>query len=215
MFVFSTAASAAVLPPGSGGSLPDIFPACPGCTAIEAITGGPTTTSFNGVVLTVDIATVVYSDPSNPFGAGKLDFIYQFTNESSSTASISHVTARNFAGFMTDVGYTAMGATFGNFGDFFVNGSVAPRLVDRNTASTVGFEFAVPPGEAPNALIIQTDATQFTFGEMKMFFDDGGAMTIGAFGPAVTPAVPEPATLSLFALGLVGFAIRRKASPLC
>src|SRR5262249_40699134 len=115
MFVLSAAANATVLPPGSGGSLPDVFTACPGCAPPFGgilIQQGPTTASFNGVVLTVDIVTTVYSDPSNPFGAGKLDFIYQFTSESSSTASVSRFTATNFAGFKTDVGYTPTGATF-------------------------------------------------------------------------------------------------------
>jgi hypothetical protein len=41
------------------------------------------TGSFSGVVLTVDLVSAVYSDPSNTFGSGKLDFTYQVTNASS------------------------------------------------------------------------------------------------------------------------------------
>jgi hypothetical protein len=219
-FILPAVANATVLPPGSGGFLPDVFPACPGCNHTGAFEGGPSTASSNGVVLTLDISEAEYSDPSNPFGAGKLDFVYQFTNESSSTASVDRFTATNFAGFRTDVGYTATGASLPvwggpvlnpSLGILFVNGSVAPGLVDRNTASTVGFGFAVPPGETSFALIIQTDATQYTPNAEVTVFFDGGAITVdGVSGPKVTTAVPEPATLSLFGLGLIGLGLSRR-----
>jgi hypothetical protein len=110
MFVFSAAASATVLTPGSGGQLPDVFAGCLGCTLLASHDSGFVTGSFDGVVLTVDVVAAVYSDPSNAFGAGELDFMYQVTNESRSTDSVGRITATNFAGFETDVGYTAADA---------------------------------------------------------------------------------------------------------
>jgi hypothetical protein len=125
------------------------------------------------------------------------------------------MTATNFAGFVTDVGYTAAGGSLP--GGLFVNGSIAPGLVGRNTASTIGFGFAVPPlfalvppGEASTVLIIQTDAAQFTVGQATVI--DGQAMTLGAFGPVVSTAVPEPATFLLLGgslLALSGIRIGR------
>jgi hypothetical protein len=98
MFILSAAANATVLPPGSGGQPPDVFAGCPGCTLLGT-SGGPgfvVTANINGFVLTMNFVSAVYSDPSNPFGAGKLDFMYQFTNESSSTTGVAHVTEFNF-----------------------------------------------------------------------------------------------------------------------
>jgi hypothetical protein len=197
---FSAGASASILTPGTGGQLPDIFAGCSGCTLLASNDSGLMTSSFNGVVLAFDLVSAVYSDPSNTFGAGDLDFMYQVTNESSSTDSIGRVTAISFAGFQTDVGYTAAGSTLP--GGLFVDGSVAPGLVDRNTASTVGFGFAVapsfqlvPPGEASTVLIIQTNATRFTSGQVSVI--DGKATTVDSFGPA---SVPEPRSL-LFLVG--------------
>ena len=83
MFVFSAAESATVLTPGTGGQLPDIFTGCSGCTLLASENTGFVTGSFNGVVQTVDLVSAVYSDPSNTFGSGKLDFTYQVTNASS------------------------------------------------------------------------------------------------------------------------------------
>jgi hypothetical protein len=159
------------------------------------------------LTLTFDLVSAVYSDPNNTFGAGDLDFVYQVTNEASSTDSIGRVTATDFTGFQTDVGYNTAGSTF-PFSPFATDGTVAPGLVDRNTASTIGFGFAVPPlfalippGHASNVLEIQTDATNFQLGQASVV--DGKATTVDAFGPA-TAAVPETAsTLELLFLGLI------------
>ena len=211
--ILSAGARASILTPGTGGQVPDVFTGCSGCTLLASTNSGIVSGSFNGLVLNFDLVSAVYSDPSNTFGAGDLDFMYQVTNEPTSTDSVGRVTATDFAGFMTDVGYTAAGASLP--GGLFVNGSVAPGLVDRNTASTVGFGFAVPPlfalvppGEASTVLIIQTDATRFTIGQASVI--DGKATTINALGPAA--AVPEPISFLLVGGGLLilgGSRIRR------
>jgi hypothetical protein len=209
--IFACGASASVLTPGTGGQLPDVFAGCAGCTLLATANTGPISSTFNGVTLTFDLVSAVYSDPSNTFGAGDLDFMYQVTNEASSTDSVGRVTATDFAGFQTDVGYTAAGSSLP--GGVFVNGSVPPGLVDRNTASTIGFGFAVPPlfalvppDEASSVLIIETDAARFMTGQASVI--DGKATTVNAFGPAA--AVPEPISFLLVGAGLLGIGCSRR-----
>lgn len=196
--------------PGTGGVLPDIFAGCSGCTLLASNDTGPITSTFNGVTLTFDLVSAVYSDPTNLLGG--LDFMYQVTNEATSTDSIGRVTATDFSGFRTDVGYNTQGSTFPT-SPFATDGTVPPGLVDRNTASTVGFGFAVPPlfalvppGKSSNVLEIQTNATNFQLGQASVI--DGKATTVDAFGPAT--GVPEPTSLLLLGGGLLALgSIRR------
>ena len=174
-----------------------------------ALTNNPFVGSAGTLSGTIQAA--VYSDPLNTFGAGDLDFVYQITNSASSTDSISRVTAINFTGFSTDVGFTATGSGLGNG---FVNGTVAPELVDRQSADVVGFTFnapltdAITPGATSTVLVIETNATHFTSGNVSVI--DGSVITVPAFSPT---AVPEMSSVTLLGLGLVclgGVAVARK-----
>ncbi len=208
LLVFLGVAHASVLTPGTGGQLPDIFSGCAGCTLLASHDTGVVTASSGGVTLSFDLVSAVYSDPNNTFGAGDLDFMYQVTNLASSNDSIGRVTVTNFTGFQTDVGYNLTGSTFPG-SPFATDGTVAPGLVDRNTASTIGFGFAVPPlyalvgpGQASTVLVVETNATNFQLGQANVI--DGQAVPTDAFGPAGTPSVPEPSTMILMGSGIAG-----------
>ena len=212
MLIFSEAVSASLLAPGTT-LPPDIFSACPGCTLEASLNSGPITVSNGqGITLTFDALSAVYADPSNPFGAGRLDFVYQLANLSGGNDFIGRVTAGVFSGFMTDVGFTATGSALP--GGLFVNGTQAPQLVSRsatvpNNGATVGFIYnalapsTFAPGTTSTALIIQTDATNFKAGNVNLIDDVVGSTA--AFEPA-TP-VPLPGTFLLLLLGVAGLAV--------
>jgi hypothetical protein len=208
----SQAAHASIVTPGPGAFPPDIFITCAGCTLLASIDSGPITA---GGILTFDVVSAVYADPTNTFGPGHLSFMYQISNSATSTDSIGRVTATSFTGFQTDVGFNPIGA--GLAGGLFVNGSVSPELVDRVTAGTVGFSFnapltlLIPPGSTSVVLEIQTDATNFKPGKANII--DGAVSTVDAFGPATGTFVPEPTSLVLLGSGLLALSgIRRRWS---
>jgi hypothetical protein len=210
MLIFSEPVSASLLPPGTT-LPPDIFPACPGCTLEASLSSGPITFSNGqGITMTIDVVSAVYSDPSNPSGAGNLDFVYQITNVSGNDF-IGRVTAGVFSGFITDVGFTATGSALP--GGLFVDGTQAPQLVSRsaavpNNGATIGFIYnalapsTFAPGTTSTALIIQTDAKYFTAGNVNLIDDVVGSAP--SFEPS---AVPLPGTFLLQLLGVAGLAV--------
>lgn len=164
---------------------------------------------FNNASLVTSgtVMEAVYSDPTE---GGTLDFYYQVMNDASSASAIARVTASDFAGFLTAVGFRtdAVGP--------FVVGTVAPpptALADRSTNDqTVGFNFQPPatgeisPGSTSVTLVISTNAKTFTLGSFSLI--DGGTQTIAGYQPA--GMVPEPASMALIGGGfLLLAAIRR------
>jgi hypothetical protein len=150
----------------------------------------------------------VFSDPTNTFGAGDLDFVYQVSNSAGSTDSIGRLTASSFLGYSTDVGYTSTGSALDSS---FVDGSVAPELVDRvSPGGVIGFGYNAPlfdsvsPGETSNVIVIETDATNFQAGSLNII--DGGVTTVAAYEPTGPPSVPEPNFLLLLCMGLLALA---------
>src|ERR1035437_1766450 len=171
-----------------GGSVPP-SPLTPG-GILEATTSGTVSTptfSFN-------YSEWVYSDPSNSWCAGCLDFVYQFKDLGPDV--LARFTMYNFAnstgGWNLDVGTNPFG-----FHD--------PTTIDRSmTGSVVGFNYnpgdEIVPGETTPLLVIETDARHFDFNGYL-----SGARRSRSPAKGSSPAtVPEPSPLSLIGSGLVG-----------
>jgi hypothetical protein len=136
--------------------------------------------AFTGLV-----DSYVYTDT----GTGDLDFLYYLEDDSTSADTLGRLTASNFSGVTTDVGYSS-----------FYGGAVAPTLITRGsgTGDTIGFNFTpggLPQDDLSYLLVIKTNATNFTTGNVSII--DGGTANVSSYEPT-----PEPAFSSLLLGGL-------------
>jgi hypothetical protein len=195
-FALGSVASATVLTPGTSNAAPDAFSNA-GWTLL-ASTG---TQALSSGTFSANATAWVYSDTSNTFCSGCLDFVYQVMR-TGGTDTIERITAGSFAGFSTDVGSVTLSA------------GVTPSTVDRSSAGTVvGFNYqgasALSGTQGTQLLVIETNATQYTSGLMSV--QDQQTVNGVSFAPTT---VPEPVSMSLLGgglavLGLLRF--RRKA----
>jgi len=163
-------------------------------TLLASIIGG-TIAPFPVSDFTVTYSTWVYSDPTNNFCIGCLDFVYQFTNNGPSVNE--RYSMGSFSGFQVDAGTSPFGMH-------------DPNTVDRSFSGngpTVGFNFdqfgnEIVSGETTVQLVIETDARYFTNGLVSAQNSTAGSNI--AFQPA---AVPEPTTLALMGGGLSVFGL--------
>jgi len=156
-------------------------------------------------------------------GSGTLDFYYQVVLNTTSTncggggqPGCDPLSRETNIDYNNGGPWTTWAATRGDAVDVFSAGTVFPITADRNAGgNVVGFSFQPPdgakiqPGQTSAILIVSTNATDYSLGAASVI--DGGVTTVSAFQPG---AVPEPATMALFGLGLLAVAgIRRLRKP--
>lgn len=193
-------------------------------TTLEASTTGTWSLGSGNAAAHGTYTDAVYLNTS-----GTLDFVYQFSNASTSKVGITSTTGFSFTGFGSpisptgvDVGYVANGGSLP--GGIFVNGStITPGIPDNisrsGDGSTITFNFNIfstadniGPGMTSAVLMISTNANKFTSGALVGLITSG-ATTLNGFQP--TSVIPEPsfliplAGLSLVLGGLVAFRRRR------
>lgn len=152
--------------------------------------------SSTGVIaeptFTVNFATSVFSDSSNTFCSGCLDFTYSFTNVSTSHESNERVSMSNFGVVKVDAGY-------------ITGAGVVPATVSRDVVGEViafnytGSSHELDPGHDTVELVIETNAIKFEPGFVSA--QDGTAGTGEAFQPEAV--VPEPSSLILLGGGVL------------
>lgn len=193
----ASAYGAALVPP-QGPIAPDSWASCTGCAPLgTGIFGTGATGPSLGFVYSAGVFT---DDAMNPYGLSDLDFVYSFLNNATSTALIARITATNFTGFNTDVGFFTAAA--------FPGGTIIPTTVDRNSANTVGFTFnSFAAGDESLVFVIKTNATAFSSGSLSIIDNGGGSASVMAFAPV---PVPEPQLLWPLGLALLAMAAYRR-----
>lgn len=202
-------AQATILPPtGSAPVAPTPFttPATGPFLANTGLQSFVATNSLGQKTIVGEYDAEVYSDPSNTFCAGCLDFFVLVESSTASTDAIERITLAAFGNFQTNVGYST--------GAGSPKGGVDPATVDRSSnGNVVGFNFStptgVPVGGETQVLEIQTNAKSFMVGTLQII--DSSVASVAAFDPC---PVPEAGSISLTLLGGgvlgLGVMIRRR-----
>jgi len=148
-------------------------------------------------------SSVYDMDSGNTSGSTALTFTYQITNFVGSLHDLHRFTVSSFANFTTDVSY------------FSPTAGAVPTFIDRNPAGdVVGFSYPITipgvfvgtpiaPGVTSALMVIQTDAQLYKTTLASVI---NGSVTM-VLSLAPDRLVPEPSTLTLGAMGLVGTAI--------
>lgn len=152
-----------------------------------------TSGTIDAITFSGTYTAAVYSDMSNVFGAGDLDFLYTFTNVSGDT--VHRITAGNFTGFSVEAGVLTFNPT----------GTINPAGVALSPEGVVAFYFdqaghEIVAGDTTVGLLVETNATNYKVGTISA--QDGSASSNYAYMPAA--ATPEPTYLALFGTGLLG-----------
>jgi len=207
LLAFSTLASAALIPTGSGTGAPENTTINPGMTETgtpiaASLIGGTNTNTIGGTTMIVQWTEEVYVDNTNCPGC--LDFVITAKNVSAPLASggdtINTISASGFDTHNSPLVWLGYETP--------ANVTAAPLDVSRTPdGSTVGFYFAAQnPGSTLATMIIETEATTYLPGTLS--FQDGVTVAVSAWG--VSPEPNMACLLSVLAIGILGVAYRRK-----
>jgi uncharacterized repeat protein (TIGR03803 family) len=212
-----TSGLAVTLPPGAGPVAPDVFAAYPSGTIVASL--APQSFALpDGDGGT--FVTAVVRDPNNVFGAGDLDFLYQWTANTDNPDNFTETSASGFGTFATDVGFIDSTSVPASLTAYFQTPSgrniAAPDSVQRSVSGkTIDWLFSdqgLNPGDVGYVLEVQTSAGPTGWSAGSAEIEAGAAANVNAFAPA---AVPEPSALALLAIasaGLLAWQFRRAAT---
>jgi hypothetical protein len=219
LMVGPSPAKAGLLVPGGTNLPPDALD-LPGKLTTADVSGpilkdtGLLPYSFGGGAEMGTLRELVVADALNPFGAGKLSFVYQVHV---ALGDITRITGGSYAGFLTDV------AEFASHLPLILTGTHGADSADRvtlgNGGATVGFNFdpAIVPDagltDTTLALIVRTNADLFQPGFIGL--QDTGAQQFDGWTPAPTP---EPASILLAGFGaasMLGYGWKRRKVTAC
>jgi hypothetical protein len=203
--------SANIIIAGGSGSA-DVFGAGTGTGLTQLASTTQTIQPVPGTSFDATYTEWVYRDTSGTVsasggGAGLcqncLDFFIEVSNAGPGVEE--RISTASFAGFTTDVGYSTVGVAGGPAAQ---SGGIVPNDVDRSAdGSVVGFNYTtanIMSGQNTVLLEIQTNATNYIPGTISV--QDGTSGFNSAFAPT---SAPEPGTMALLGLGLIGLGMAK------
>jgi len=148
------------------------------------------------------------NDVLNPYGLGKLTFVYLFyiAAEQPTGAEVNRLSVNGFGDFQTTVGYAT---GYSKFSAPQYTDTAAFNGMDRSAdGDTLGASWAGVPGVGAGTwgqMLVYTDATSYYWNTAKL--QDGAQASVQIYAP-----VPEPEIYAMLAagLGFMGFVARRR-----
>lgn len=188
-----------VLPGGSVS--PDVFTITSTPPLLGDLTG---TFNIGSGKLTGSWEEAVLVDPLGVTCTGCLDFAFQINLNANSLDNIFALGLASFFGYSTDAGYVS------NSGDVATDSVLRGPL-----GGPVFFLFTDPvltPGHSTDFLVVATNAKTYDqHGSIGVYGGNSDVHVNGSIQRVFEPtAVPEPSTIALMSLGLLGIAAFRK-----